>query len=164
MLNIVDVDINNPQHAKDLVNMLNMYALDPMGGGEALSDYAQANLISELKKRTTVRAILAYVDNQTAGFAICIEGFSTFACKSLLNIHDFAVHPDFRGQGIGNKMMQHLTALSEQMGFCKMTLEVLEGNTRAQNLYRTEGFAPYELNPEFGGAIIMQKKIDAKPV
>jgi hypothetical protein len=49
MLNIVNVDFNKPQHAKDLVDMLNMYALDPMGGGETLSDYAQANLISELK-------------------------------------------------------------------------------------------------------------------
>ncbi|MFZ6768672.1 GNAT family N-acetyltransferase [Undibacterium sp. Di26W] len=159
MLTITNVDLNNPTHAADLVRMLNMYALDPMGGNEALSDYAKANLIKELKQRNTVRAILAYVDDQAAGFAICIEGFSTFACKSLLNIHDFAVHPDFRGQGVAQAMMQHLSTLSEQLGYCKMTLEVLEGNTRAQNLYRSEGFAPYELNPEFGGAIIMQKKI-----
>lgn len=139
--------------------MLNMYAMDAMGGAEALSDYARRNLIGEMKKRSTVRAVLAYVDERAAGFAICIEGFSTFACKPLLNIHDFAVHPDFRGQGIANKIMQHLTALAREQGYCKMTLEVLEGNTRAQNLYRSEGFAPYELNPEFGGAIIMQKKI-----
>ncbi|MBC3921102.1 GNAT family N-acetyltransferase [Undibacterium sp. CY18W] len=159
MLTITNADLNNPTHATDLVHMLNMYALDPMGGNEALSDYAQANLIKELKQRNTVRAILAYVDDQAAGFAICIEGFSTFACKPLLNIHDFAVHPDFRGQGVAQGMMQHLSTLSRELGYCKMTLEVLEGNTRAQNLYRAEGFAPYELNPEFGGAIIMQKKI-----
>ena len=158
-INVIAVDYDNPKHAQDLVSMLNMYALDAMGGGDALSDFAKANLIAESKKRSTVRAILAYAGEQAVGFAICIEGFSTFACKPLLNIHDFAVHPDFRGQGIANKMMQYLTALSVELGYCKMTLEVLEGNTRAQNLYRSEGFAPYELNPEFGGAIIMQKKI-----
>jgi len=159
MLTIINADLHNEQHAHDVLTMLNSYAQDPMGGGEALSDYCQQNLINELKKRSTVRVVLAYAGDQAAGLAICIEGFSTFACKPLLNIHDFAVHPDFRGQHIGVRMMEHITQLAIELGYCKITLEVLEGNLPARQLYLKQGFATYELDPAMGGAIMMQKKL-----
>lgn len=139
--------------------LLNAYALDPMGGSEPLSDECKANLINELRKRNNIVAVLAYADGQAAGFSIGVEGFSTFACRALLNIHDFAVHPDFRGRGIGKAMMEYISQLATDKGYCKLTLEVLEGNLPAQALYRAQGFAPYELNPAMGGALVMQKKL-----
>ncbi|MDE2428231.1 MAG: GNAT family N-acetyltransferase [Burkholderiales bacterium] len=159
MLKIIDADLNDAQQANDVLSLLNSYAKDPMGGGDGLSAYSQTHLIEEIKKRPNIRAVLAYVDAQPAGVAICIEGFSTFACKPLLNIHDLAVHPDFRGRGVGRKIMEHLTALALTQGYCKLTLEVLEGNQKAQALYRASGFATYVLDPAMGGAIMMQKKI-----
>jgi ribosomal protein S18 acetylase RimI-like enzyme len=73
-----------------------------------------------------------------AGVATCFEGFSTFACQPLLNIHDVAVHPAHRGQGIGKQL---LAGGSPGSCCCKLTLEVLEGNKVAQAAYRASGFA-----------------------
>ena len=64
-----------------------------------------------------------------------MEGFSTFACKPLLNIHDFAVLRPYRGQGIGKLMLGRVKQLAKNLGCCKITLEVLEGNTVARHLY-----------------------------
>ncbi|MDO8651424.1 MAG: GNAT family N-acetyltransferase [Undibacterium sp.] len=159
MLTIIDADLNNPQHAAALVQLLNDYACDPMGGAEPISDFCKTNLIAELKKRPGICAVLALVDGKPAGFSICMEGFSTFACQPLLNIHDFAVASAFRGLGIGRKMLAHIQQLARQRGCCKITLEVLQGNTPARALYTDVGFAGYELDPAMGGALMMQKKL-----
>jgi len=158
MLTILQADLQQVQHANDLLLMLNTYATDPMGGGEPLSDFVQKNLIAELKKRPGIRGFLAYENDLAVGFAICIEGFSTFACKPLLNIHDFGVHPAFRGQGIAKKLLRFISDFAQTEGYCKITLEVLQGNGPAHALYLDQGFTSYELNPSMGGAIMMQKK------
>lgn len=158
-LTITDVDFSNPIHTQALLQMLNEYACDPMGGGTPLSEFCRSHLIDALRVRPGVCAVLAFVDQIPAGFSICMEGFSTFACQPLLNIHDFAVSPAFRGQGIGRHLLAHITSLAKARGCCKMTLEVLQGNQVAQSLYRACGFAPYELDPAMGSALMMQKLV-----
>jgi ribosomal protein S18 acetylase RimI-like enzyme len=158
---IVEADLSLPAHAEATVYLLDQYALDPMGGGSGLSEFTKANLIAELRRRTWLRVILAYADAQPAGLAICIEGFSTFACKPLLNIHDPAVAPRFRGRGIAKQLLRRIEALAKEMGCCKLTLEVLEGNTRAQSLYKQCGYAGYELAPEMGKAMFWQCLLDS---
>lgn len=73
MIEIVEADLSLPAHAEVMVQLLNEYALDPMGGGEGLSDYVKTNLSAELAKRTTAHVILAFVDDEPAGLAICLE-------------------------------------------------------------------------------------------
>ena len=84
-----------------------------------------------------------------------MEGFSTFACKPLLNIHDFAVLRPYRGQGIGKLMLGRVKQLAKNLGCCKITLEVLEGNTVARHLYEEEGVLDSHLNPSMGKALFM---------
>jgi hypothetical protein len=43
------------------------------------------------------------------------------------------------------------------LGCCKLTLEVLSGNTTAQTSYQRFGFAQYQLDPAAGQALFMQK-------
>ena len=45
------------------------------------------------------------------------------------------------------------------LGCCKLTLEVLEGNSVAQAAYKASGFAKYELDPSMGKAMFWQKKL-----
>ncbi|MFZ6847014.1 GNAT family N-acetyltransferase [Undibacterium sp. RuRC25W] len=158
MLTITQADLHRAQHANDLLFLLNDYACDPMGGGEPLSDYTRQHLIESLKLRPTVVAFLAYQNDQPAGFSICIEGFSTFACRPLLNIHDFAIRAEFRGLGIAKKLIDVISNFAQTRGYCKLTLEVLDGNAPARALYIDQGFATYELDPAMGGAMMMQKK------
>lgn len=159
MPDILQADLSDPRHAEAVLLLLNAYAMDPMGGNEALSPFVQANLIAELKKRNTVHIALAFKNGVPAGLALCIEGFSSFACQPLLNIHDFAVHPDFRGQGISKLLLAKVADMAQKLGCCKVTLEVLEGNTPAYSLYKAMGFVNYELNPALGHAVMMQYKL-----
>ncbi|WP_211443739.1 GNAT family N-acetyltransferase [Collimonas humicola] len=159
MTQIVNADLSNRRHADAIVELLNGYAMDAMGGGQPLTDFAKANLIAALGKRSDVHVVLAFADDLPAGLAICIEGFSTFACQPLLNIHDLAVAKAFRGQGISRLLMQQVEQVAIGLGCCKITLEVLERNLPAQALYKASGFAGYELNPAMGKAMLLQKKL-----
>ena len=159
MTNIQIADFNNPAHASAVVYLLNEYAKDPMGGGEELSDFAKTNLVNEMAKRSGVYAILAFVNGNSAGLANCIEGFSTFACKPLLNIHDMVVLAEYRGQGISSQLLKKAEELATSLGCCKLTLEVLEGNKTAQAAYVANGFVGYQLVSEMGQAMFWQKKI-----
>jgi len=159
MTQIVNADLSNPRHAAAIVELLNEYAMDAMGGGQELADFVKANLITALGKRSDVHVVLAFADDEPAGLAICIEGFSTFACQPLLNIHDLAVAGKFRGRGISRLLIQQVERVALGLGCCKITLEVLSGNQPARALYQSTGFVGYELNPAMGQALLLQKKL-----
>lgn len=161
MLEIIDVDFSNPDHGHQVLAMLNDYASGPMGGNAPLPAYAQQNLIAELARRPTAHALLARIDGQAAGVAIYLEGFSTFACRPLINLHDLGVSPRFQGQGVGKQLLSALEDRARQMGCCKITLEVVEGNAVAQGLYRKVGFEGYVLDDTTGRAMFWQKKLVA---
>jgi ribosomal-protein-alanine N-acetyltransferase len=56
------------------------------------------------------------------------------------HITTFGVHPGWRRQGIGRRLLLRLVELSMELGAARMTLEVRVGNTAAQELYRNFGF------------------------
>ncbi|MNK23595.1 Acetyltransferase YpeA [compost metagenome] len=161
VLEIIDADFNNPEHGRQVLAMLNEYASGPMGGNSPLPAFAQANLIAELARRPTAHALLARIDGEPAGVAIYIEGFSTFACRPLINLHDLGVAAKFQGQGVGKHLLSALEDRARRLGCCKITLEVLEGNAVAQGLYRKLGFEGYALDEATGRAMFWQKKLAA---
>ncbi len=150
-------DYANPAHASALVHLLDAYAADPMGGGEGLSDFAKANLIPGLAARPQAYSVLAYLGDVPVGLVNCIEGFSTFACRPLVNVHDVAVLPAYRGRAIADQMLVLCEAIARERGACKMTLEVLQGNVGAIRAYERFGFAGYQLGSTMGQASFMQK-------
>jgi ribosomal-protein-alanine N-acetyltransferase len=56
------------------------------------------------------------------------------------HVTNVAVHPDFRGRGLGEQLMRTLERLAWQRGARRATLEVRVTNTVAQNLYRKLGW------------------------
>ena len=139
MKKILLTDISNPLHAAAIVELLDIYARDPMGGGEPLSDYTRQNLLPALASRQDTVIVLAFEQGKAAGMIIGFEGFSTFACKPQLNIHDV------------------IEAIARERNYCKLTLEVLRGNEAAQHSYRKSGFTPYQLDPNMGHALFWHK-------
>lgn len=158
-IQILEADLDSQEHARAIVDLLDYYARDPMGGGAPLAARTRENLINELRKRDTAHVILALVDGKPAGLTNCFEGFSTFACRPLLNIHDVVVLEEYRGKGLSRMMFEKAEELAQRLGCCKMTLEVLEGNTVAQAAYRACGFQSYELDPAMGRALFWEKKL-----
>jgi ribosomal protein S18 acetylase RimI-like enzyme len=140
-----------------LCAMLNAYAQDPMGGGEPLADEPLARLCDDLAKRPFAFSFLAWNSQQPVGLVNCFEGYSTFKAQTLINIHDIAVHPSARGQGVGQLLMQAVEREAKARNACKITLEVLTGNTVALKSYERFGFAAYQLDPENGQAVFLQK-------
>jgi ribosomal protein S18 acetylase RimI-like enzyme len=155
-ITVLVADYTNPQHATDLALMLDVYASDPMGGGGGISDHVKQNLASELAKLPHAFSVLCYVDDKPAGLVNCFEVFSTFKCKPIVNIHDLAVAPEFRGLGISQKMLDKVSETAQDRGCSKLTLEVLEGNKVAQNAYLKYGFKGYELDPTMGRALFWE--------
>jgi ribosomal-protein-alanine N-acetyltransferase len=57
------------------------------------------------------------------------------------HITTFAVHPDWRRQGVGRRLLLAMLSVAEELGATRMTLEVRVSNTAAQGLYAELGFA-----------------------
>jgi ribosomal protein S18 acetylase RimI-like enzyme len=159
-IQILRADYANPVHAQALINLMEAYALDPAGGGHGLSDFVRSNLVAELAARPSAYSVLAFDGDQAVGLVNCLEGFSSFACRPLVNVHDVAVLASHRGQKIAEKMLALAESIAIGRGACKLTLEVLSGNGGAYRLYQRLGFANYQLDPAMGQAQFMQKWLD----
>mgnify|MGYP001829145637 CR=1 FL=1 len=158
-IRIVRVDYLNKHHASDLVYLLDYYDKDPMGGGTELSEHVKNNLVAELAKLKGSQSVLCYVDDKPAGLVNAFEGFSTFKCQYLINIHDVIILKEYRGLGLSQSLLGKVEEIAINKGYCKLTLEVLEGNTAAQNAYKKFGFSAYELDPAKGKALFWEKII-----
>lgn len=152
-------DYNNQQDGQSIIGLLDQYACDPMGGGQPLSQRVIDNLIQSLSQVDGAFSVLCLVGGKAVGLANCFQGFSTFKCQSLINVHDVIVRSDYRGQGISLKMLEQVQHEAKERGCCKLTLEVLEGNVIAQSVYKRFGFDAFELLPRMGKAWFWQKII-----
>lgn len=157
MIEIIDARYDDPAHAAALVELMDTYARDPAGGGKPLSDFARANLVGALASRPFIFSVLAFEDDKPVGLINAIEGFSTFACRPLVNVHDVVVASSHRGRGIAARMFEQVEALARKRGACKLTLEVLQGNAPARKLYQRLGFADYQFDPAMGHAQFLHK-------
>jgi ribosomal protein S18 acetylase RimI-like enzyme len=156
-LKVQALDFSQSAHRDALIMLLNAYAQDPMGGGEPLAAEVTARLCDDMAARPTVASFIAWLDDAPVGLVNCVEGFSTFKSRPLMNIHDLAVLPGHRGMGIGQALLQKAQDHAQSRGCCKLTLEVLTGNARALRSYAQFGFEPYTLDPAAGQASFMQK-------
>ena len=118
-----------------------------MGNGGPLPPEVLERLIPGLKNHPTTLIFLAYKNQQAVGLATCFRGFSTFAARPLINIHDLVVLPDHRGMGIGRRLLAAVEQKARETGCCKVTLEVQENNTKARHTYEQAGFSQGRLQP-----------------
>ncbi|MDQ0703475.1 ribosomal protein S18 acetylase RimI-like enzyme [Pseudomonas sp. W3I7] len=156
---VLQASYTNPVHAQAIGQVLNHYAEDPMGGGHTLPADLLQQLPAELAKRPHAFSVLAFVGGEPAGLVNCFEGFSTFACRPLINVHDVVVMNQFRGLGLSQKMLLKVEEIARQRGCCKITLEVLEGNDVAQAAYRKFGFDDSIFDPAHGRMLFWSKPL-----
>jgi GNAT superfamily N-acetyltransferase len=142
-----------------VVDLLDAYARDPMGGGNALSAYARENLPSAMAKTPGAFSVIGRHEGKPVALANCFTTLSTFACRPLVNIHDLVVMPDARGLGVGQRLLAFIEQEATRLGCCKITLEVLTGNKRARRSYEQFGFSAYTLDDKTGHAIFLQKSL-----
>ena len=93
------------------------------------------------------------------GIAVCFREIPTFAARPLINIHDLAVVPSHRSNGIGRQLLDAVEAKARGLDCCKVTLEVLENNDRARQAYEAAEFAPVVYEPAAGTALFLAKPL-----
>ena len=158
---IVRADYADARHGRDLLAMLDVYARDPMGGGEPLTPAVHSALLDGLAAQPSAFSLIAYDDAAPVGLANCFFGYSTFAAKPLVNIHDLVVDPAQRSKGIARALFAEIETIAAKAGACKVTLEVLSGNHNAKALYASLGYGDFMLDPSSGNALFWQKRLAA---
>ena len=139
-LSFVIVDLSKKLHQKQLIRLLDSYMRDEMGNNAPMSEELAPKILDGLKNYSGYLGFFALVDGEYAALANCNQNFSTFKAKPLINIHDFVVHPDFRGKGVGKFLLDAIADYGKDNGFCRVNLEVRHDNEKAQRLYQKAGF------------------------
>lgn len=158
-ITISEADLSLARDADAVLALLDAYSRDPMGDGAPLPESVKAALIPGLRAHPTTLVLLAWDGDAPVGIATCFLGFSTFKAKPLLNIHDLAVLPERRGEGIGPRLLDAAAEAARARGCCKLTLEVLENNRRARKVYEAAGFSQATYQDEAGGALFYAKPL-----
>jgi GNAT superfamily N-acetyltransferase len=157
---VIQADLDRPDHRGAVVAMTAAYALDEMGNGGPLPQDVLDRLIPALRSHPTTLVLLAYVDAAAVGIATCFVGFSTFAARPLVNVHDLSVLPEHRGRGVGRALLRGVERAARERGCVKVTLEVQENNHRARRAYESAGLTQAGSGGPTGGALFYSKSLD----
>ena len=130
----------------------------PPGGGQPLGEDVRTRLIPALREHPTTVILLAFDGTRPVGIATCFRGFSTFAARPLLNLHDLAVIPEYRRRGVGRQLLAAVEDKARSLGCTKVTLEVLEANP-ARQLYAAMGYASPIYYKGSGPALYLTKSL-----
>ncbi|MDO4565659.1 MAG: ribosomal protein S18-alanine N-acetyltransferase [Clostridia bacterium] len=112
------------------------------------------------------RSMLMELNNAVAHYYVLLENAEVRAYIGLwlsfdeAHITNIAVHPEHRGRKLGTVLMLYAMAAANRLGAESMTLEVREGNERAQRMYYKldfdkQGFRPRYYSDTGEGAYIL---------
>lgn len=155
---IVEANLDRPEQQQAVLALTDAYAKDPMGEGAPLPADVRADLIAGMRAHPTTIVFLAYADSEPIGIANCFLGFSTFAARPLLNIQDLNVLPEYRGRGVGRRLLDAAEGKARALGCCKLTLEVGDRNAIARRVYERAGFRQADFG-EAGGLLAYAKPL-----
>ena len=141
---VEEARLDDPVHAKALVEIIDAYAREPGGQGAALTETARSAMLPGLAQHPNALVLLAFVDGAPVGAAVCLWGFSTFKGRRLINIHDLAVLPAFRNRGAGRALLAEVERRARERDCCRITLEVHDTNEGGKRLYEATGFGSWD--------------------
>ena len=105
----------------------------------------EATLAAQLfGDRPAAEVVIAEVEGQPAGFALFFHNFSTFLGQRGLYLEDLYVKPDFRGLGLGRRLMIHLAKLAVERNCGRFEWWVLDWNAPAIGFYGELGAKPMD--------------------
>lgn len=114
----------NEDYIEDIFKISSMSFITP---------WSYESVEDELKNKFA-RYVVAKKDGVVIGFGgvwlILDEG----------HITNIAIHPEYRGIGAGDMIVEALIEICRMEGIASMTLEVRKSNKVAQNLYKKHGF------------------------
>jgi GNAT superfamily N-acetyltransferase len=106
---------------------------------KATEESLRASLFGE---SPAARVVLAMVGEEPAGFALWFRNYSTFLARPGIHLEDLFVFPDFRGRGIGRRLLEQLAQIAVSRGYGRLEWAVLDWNADAIRFYRSLGAVP----------------------
>lgn len=119
--------------------------------------WSKESFIEEIKAKERTRYVVAEMGDTVVGYGgmwlIIDEG----------HITNIAVHPDYRGQKIGKRIVEEMIVVANREGITSLTLEVRMSNTPAIKLYKNLDFKEAGIRKEYytdtgEDALIMWKR------
>lgn len=118
-------------------------------------------------------AFLSELNNQFAVYFVALQGDTLIGYAGMwlfageAHVTTIAVHPDWRGQGLGKTLMKTLIDYARRRGAATMLLEVRPSNLPALNLYKNLGFRQIGWRKNYyvethEDALVMMRKLDRK--
>ncbi len=92
-----------------------------------------------LFEQRAAEVILAYDDDELAGFGVYFQTFSTFLGVPGMYLEDLYVVPQFRRRGLGRLLLGHLARLARDRGYGRLEWAVLDWNDPAIAFYTRLG-------------------------
>ncbi|KAG0239226.1 hypothetical protein BGW41_007842 [Actinomortierella wolfii] len=114
----------------------------------ATEEILHENLFGEGRRYAEV--IIAYYQADEAspkvpaGFALFFHNFSTFLGRPGLYLEDLFVKPEFRGTGIGKKLLIQLAVIAKERKCGRYEWVVLDWNEPSRKFYEALGAVPHQ--------------------
>lgn len=89
--------------------------------------------------RPRAEVALARSADAIAGFALFYDIYSTFRGRCGLHLEDLYVAPEWRGHGVGRRLLSHLARLTVQRDCGRLEWWVLGEDTKAAGFYESFG-------------------------
>ena len=95
-------------------------------------------------ERRYAEVLIAEHGGAPAGFALFFHNFSTFLSKPGIYLEDLYVKPEFRGAGIGKKLLVYLARLAKERTCGRLEWWVLDWNEPSIGFYERLGAVPMD--------------------
>ena len=118
-----------------LIRELAAYERDPLA-----VEATEADLLREgFGPSPRFFTLMAEVSGEIAGFALYFFNFSTWKGRSGIHLEDLFVRPQFRGLGIGKKLLSSVAEAAVANGCGRLQRDVLDWNQAAIDFYQGLG-------------------------
>ena len=119
---VLDMDLS---HIDDVIIIENLSFKTP---------WKKEDFVAELTRNICARYKVLIIDNRVVSYG------GMWVLLDEAHITNIAVHPEFRGIGLGNVIVEQLVKEAKENNISSMTLEVRMNNISAINLYKKYGF------------------------
>lgn len=79
-------------------------------------------------------------ESRIFGMVNLLFTISTAMGGMVVLLEDFIIHPDYRGQGFGSRMIDHVIAFAEKKNFKRITLLADKLESESQHFFQKHGF------------------------
>ena len=86
-----------------------------------------------------IESVLAWDGDSAVGFALYFHNYSTFLARRGLYLEDLFVRPEWRGRGLGKRLLAHVARVAVERGCARLEWSVLDWNEPALRFYRALG-------------------------